>query len=240
MSETTANPTTIETQTTPAPTEVGELKATVARQAETLESLNSQLVQLTQVMNRTLETVGKPPAQRVADPETTDDLWKDFEPGAKEAVVQTIESKTANLEDKLFSKWEQRDSLMRRKEQLDSKAVQDFPQLLQDGHPLRQEYLRVYAEKLKEDPDFEKKPSAVYDAANLAYAVLVRSGKIIPTEFSDEIRRLVSVNDSSLMPVNGRPPSRPEEMTKSQSFFARKLGVDTKRYIERAKSRGAH
>lgn len=222
------------------PNEVAALKETLAKQTEATQALQHQLTSLTQTMNSTLEKLTKAPGG--AEPQKQDptaELWKDFEYGAdvKNAVERTVETKLTESEDRVLNRWDQQQLIRDKKKNLDNKAVSDYPQLLQENHPLRQEYLRIYAAKLDENPDYEKNPSAVYDAANIAYANLVRQGKIIPTEFTDEIRRLMSVNDSTMMPINGRPPSKPEELTTSQKFFIQRLRVDPKKYVERANLR---
>lgn len=211
--------------------ETAELKALVVKQQEALERMTTQFSALQNTMNENLTklTAPKPPEKKEDD---LSNLWKDFDQDNRQVVEKTFEIKAAPLKDAVKKEIRDEWSRERRTEAFTHQATKEFPQLLKEGHPLRNEYLKVYDEKVRNDPEFENSPSAVYDAAEIAYARLVRTGQIIPSEFTDEVRRLVSVGDSALMSIGSRPPSKPEEMNDSQKFWAQRLKVTPDKYLK--------
>jgi len=116
-------------------------------------------------------------------------------------------------------------------EKYDNLAVQKYPQLLNKDHALYKEFQEVMSEKKKRDPDWSTRPEAVVDSAQIAFARLVEKGVIMPEGFVEEAKRLVSIHDSSMLPLNSSRPNNPNaNLTKSQSVWSSKLGVSSDKY----------
>lgn len=200
------------------------------------ERFNSQMSSLNQAITTVLtKNQDKEPEAQIEPDEPATDWHDQFQASPKKKLVETITPELTAMEKRIEKKVKSELTAKDEINKYDSIAKKNFPQLNNPEHPLFKETLKVLEEK---GPEFADRPDSIYDASRIAYSNLVYRGEIVPDAFKDEASRLLSVSDSSLLPMNGGVVRNSQELTKSQLHFAQRLGVSPENYLKRLNALG--
>ncbi len=214
-----------------------------ARMEATISSLTQQLNDSLTGMNKFIANVAEKQMQPGGGdgdnaPTTVienDDAWyENFQAAPKKETEKLIERKLQPLEGRVKETVRAEIRTANEVEKYDNLAFKNFPQLSEKNHVLRRETEAILAN----DADLKNRPSGIYDAARIAYANLVNRGELVPESFKEEARRLLSINDAEMHPFRRGSPKKEGELTKSQAWFASRLKVEPKKYLERLSNLG--
>lgn len=167
----------------------------------------------------------------VNEPEDDETWFEAFKANPKDTIQRMVAPIVTSSKDEVKKELHTDFTRKADMEKYDNMAVQKYPQLLNKDHALYKEFQEVMSEKKKRDPEWNMRPEAVVDSAQIAFARLVEKGVIMPEGFVEEAKRLVSIHDSSMLPLNSSHTSNPNaNLTKSQSVWSSKLGVSNEKY----------
>lgn len=216
----------------------GKLNAlvdTVKTLAESQQVVNTQLLSLKETVNSSLNNLSYVP-DKSKEMKKDDDWWGGFEADSVNAVKSEVSKTVEKAKQDLKSEWSNELKAKQSQARYDDMALKEYPQLNEPNHPLSNELRKLWNEKLKEDDSWATRPSALYDTARLAFAMLVNRGEIVPEKFKEEARRLISIGDGQLMPMKSAAPQKVEQLTKDQLMWAQKLGVAPAKYLDQLRN----
>lgn len=229
--------------------DVKTLEAKIAEQNNRFEAglnaltkqLNDQLSGVNSVIAKLAGNSPNPANPQTSDPfyvpPENDETWyENFRAAPTKVLSETIKPQMAEVERKVEQKLEQKFQNKSEEQKFDGMAYSKYPQLKDPNHPLRKATEQVLATSGK---DFASRPSAIYDAARIAYADLVQQGEILPEKFKEEAMRLLSINDGLMFPFKSGTDKPKDDLTPSQAHFANRLGISQEKYKERLKKLGS-
>lgn len=113
-----------------------------------------------------------------------------------------------------------------------TRLVQDFPDLTDTRSELAKATIRELAQRNAEDPNYEQRPSAVYDAAAAAAARIGYSSKHKAAPPTPQDDRRLSTLTGGYMPSGGTTPpaQKSDEVTPDQIAWAQHLNVPIEAY----------
>lgn len=234
-----------EEQSNPLESTVSTLANMVNQLANSQEAITSKLAEVQNSVNERFSQA----AQEVERPRPsttegeTDSWWEGFSPDAKKAVKTEVSQSYNQLKAEILAELKNTQqntikevdrslTLKNEKEKYDTMAFNEFPQINDQNHPFFKEFRRVFLEKTKSDEKFASNPSALYDAARLAYANMVHRGELVPDSFKDEARRLIGVHDSTMPAFRSKSSNSKPQLTDDQKFWARQMGITEEEYVK--------
>lgn len=209
-----------------------------ASHKEELNALTTKFNEQLSQLNTALGNLNQPKSDELSfeDDNYDGDDWLDkFKAAPDKEIDKVVNPKLQATEKKIEDKITNKLEFSRAADKYDDLAYRHFPQLKETDHPLRKETEKILNEY---GDSFGSRPSAIYDAARMAYANLVASGAIVPDSFKEEAIRLIQMRDAETYPFNNSSNKKSDELTKSQLAFANRLGVPEDKYKARLKKMG--
>ena len=213
-----------------------------ARLEATVASLTQQLNESLTGMNKFIANVAEKQVNGGNDGSDdstptieNDDTWyENFQAAPKKETEKLIDHKLRTTEGRVKETVRAEIRAQDEVKKYDDLAYKNFPQLQDKEHVLRRETEAILAN----DPNLQARTSGIYDAARMAYANLVHRGELVPDSFKEEAKRLLSISDAEMHPFRSGNPKKEGELTKSQAWFATRMGIKPEKYLARLSTLG--
>jgi len=205
---------------------------TLKAQIGTASLTDSKLDVLQTQMNQLAESIKASSKTETTIPDQSEEaFWKQFKDTPVDVITSVAKKVATDTKKEVLSTVHEQEE----QKKWDAKAGAEFPELLQSGSPLLLEYQKVAAERNNQDTNWMKKPTAVYDTAQIAYARLVRQGKIMPDAVKEKLQQDIYASDGSLLPINRgmSTTQNPNQPTRSEAIWAQKMKVPIDKYMAR-------